>query len=41
MSFDLLTTVDTGGCSSKIPARQLEELLAGLALPADPRILVD
>jgi selenide,water dikinase len=41
MAFDLLTTVDTGGCSSKIPPRQLEELLARLPVPADPKILVD
>ncbi len=41
MAFDLLTTVETGGCSSKIPPRQLEELLSGLPLPVDPRILVD
>lgn len=41
MAFDLLTTVETGGCSSKIPPRVLEELLAGFPLPDDPRILVD
>lgn len=41
MAFDLLTTVETGGCSSKIPPRQLEELLSGLPLPVDPKILVD
>lgn len=41
MAFDLLTTVETGGCSAKIPPRQLEELLRDLPLPADPRILVD
>ena len=41
MSFDLLTTVETGGCSAKIPPRQLEELLKDFPLPADPRILVD
>ena len=41
MPFDLLTTVETGGCSSKIPPRLLEELLAGFPLPDDPRILVD
>jgi selenide,water dikinase len=41
MAFDLLTTVDTGGCSSKIPPRQLEELLSALPVPSDPRILVD
>lgn len=41
MAFDLLTTVETGGCSSKIPPRQLEELLNAIPLPADPKILVD
>ena len=41
MAFDLLTTVESGGCSSKIPPSQLEELLKDLPLPADPRILVD
>jgi len=41
MPFDLLTTVESGGCSSKIPPRQLEELLSGLPLPVDPKILVD
>lgn len=41
VAFDLLTTVETGGCSAKIPPRQLEELLKDLPLPADPRILVD
>jgi len=41
MPFDLLTTVETGGCSSKIPPRQLEELLARLPLQVDPKILVD
>ena len=39
--FDLLSTVETGGCSAKIPPRQLEELLQDMPLPADPRILVD
>jgi selenide,water dikinase len=41
MAFDLLTTVETGGCSSKIPPKLLEELLQGLPLSADPGILVD
>ncbi len=41
MSFDLLSTVETGGCSAKIPPRQLEELLSGLPLSVDPKILVD
>jgi selenide, water dikinase len=41
MAFDLLTTVESGGCSSKIPPRQLEELLSALPVPVDPKILVD
>jgi len=41
MTFDLLTTVETVGCSSKIPPRQLEELLKELPLPVDPNILVN
>lgn len=41
MAFDLLTTVETGGCSSKIPPGLLEELLSGLPLSADPKVLVD
>ena len=41
MAFDLLQTVESGGCSAKIPPRQLEELLTGLPLSVDPKILVD
>ncbi len=41
MAFNLLTTVETGGCSSKIPPGQLEALLKDLPLPVDPKILVD
>ena len=39
--FDLLSTVETGGCSAKIPPRALEELLKDFPVPSDPRILVD
>jgi len=39
MAFDLLTTVETGGCSSKIPPRQLEELLAGERVLVAPELL--
>jgi selenide,water dikinase len=39
--FDLLSTVETGGCSAKIPPRALEELLKDFPVPTDPRILVD
>ena len=41
MKVDLLKFVETGGCSSKIPPKQLEEILKYLPLPADPNILVD
>ncbi len=38
--FDLLTTVDQGGCSAKIPAAVLEGLVKGLPGVRDPRLLV-
>jgi selenide,water dikinase len=41
MKVDLLRMVEYGGCSSKIPAKQLEEILKFLPLPLDPNILVD
>lgn len=41
MKIDLLQLVEYGGCSSKIPAAQLEEILKLLPLPSDPNILVD
>lgn len=41
MKVDLLQMVEYGGCSSKIPAGQLEEILKLLPLPSDPNILVD
>ena len=41
MKTDLLKLVEYGGCSSKIPAKQLEEILKFLPLPSDPNILVD
>ncbi|HAM09572.1 MAG: selenide, water dikinase SelD [Bacteroidetes bacterium GWF2_41_9] len=41
MSVDLLKLVEYGGCSAKIPAKQLEEILKFLPLPFDPDILVD
>lgn len=41
MAFDLLTTVEAGGCSAKIPPRILEQVLSDLPLPVDPKILVD
>ncbi len=33
--------VESGGCSAKIPPKQLEEILKHLPLPEDPNILVD
>lgn len=41
MSFDLLTTVENGGCSAKIPAAILEKTLLNLIRVKDPNILVD
>ncbi len=41
MKFDLLSTVTYGGCSAKIPAKQLEAALGHLTQPYDERLLVD
>jgi selenide,water dikinase len=41
MKIDLLKMVEYGGCSAKIPPKQLEEILKYLPLPQDPNILVD
>ncbi len=41
MEIDLLTMVESGGCSSKIPPGQLEEILKFLPRSKDPNILVD
>ena len=41
MKVDLLQMVESGGCSSKISPKQLEEILKFLPLPEDPNILVD
>ena len=41
MKVDLLEMVEYGGCSAKIPPKQLEEILKYLPLPHDPNILVD
>jgi selenide,water dikinase len=40
MKIDLLKMVEAGGCSSKIPPKQLEEILKFLPVPEDPGILV-
>jgi selenide,water dikinase len=41
MKTDLLQFVDSGGCSSKISPKKLEEILKFLPLPDDPDILVN
>lgn len=40
-SFDLLSTVEYGGCSAKIPASVLESILLNLPKVTDPNVLVD
>jgi selenide, water dikinase len=39
--FDLLTTVEYGGCSAKLPAGQLREALSGLPATPHPNLLVN
>lgn len=39
--FDLLSTIEYGGCSAKLPAGLLSEVLSKLPVAADPRLLVD
>jgi len=39
--FDLLSTVEDGGCSAKLPAGLLSEMLSKLPVSDDPRLLVD
>jgi selenide,water dikinase len=41
MKTDLLQMVEHGGCSSKIPPKQLEEVLKHLPVAVDPNILVN
>jgi selenide, water dikinase len=41
MNSDLLKFAEHGGCSSKIPPKQLEEILRHLPIPEDPDILVN
>jgi len=41
MKIDLLTMVEHGGCSSKIPPKLLEEVLKYLPVAVDPDILVN
>ncbi|MCC8062680.1 MAG: selenide, water dikinase SelD [Rikenellaceae bacterium] len=39
--FDLLTTVEYGGCSAKLPASKLAELLDGIPMLKDSNVMVD
>lgn len=41
MSFDLLSTVEAGGCSAKLSPMQLSEILSDLPVIRDSHILVD
>jgi len=41
MTFDLLQTVEYGGCSAKLPPTQLADALAGLTRISHERLLVD
>ena len=41
MKTDLLKMFGQGGCSSKVPPKQLEEVLKHLPIPVDPDILVN
>jgi selenide,water dikinase len=41
MKFDLLSTVEYGGCSAKLPPGLLSEVLSKLPVATDPRLLVD
>lgn len=40
-NFDLLSTVEYGGCSAKLPAKELSEALANLPKTPHPNLLVD
>ena len=40
-SFDLLSTVEYGGCSAKLDPAKLSKLLHDIPLPVDSRIMVD
>ncbi len=41
MGFDLLKTVDQGGCSAKLPAAELNKALAGLPKIKNKNLIVD
>lgn len=38
--FDLLSTIEYGGCSAKLPAKELDKALAGLPKTPNPNLLV-
>jgi selenide,water dikinase len=40
-SFDLLSTIEYGGCSAKLPAGLLSQVLKDLPVSLDPNLLVD
>lgn len=40
-TFDLLTTIEYGGCSAKLPAGELSKLLSCIPLMRDSNIMVD
>lgn len=40
-TFDLLSTVEYGGCSAKLPAKELSKALANLPKTPHPNLLVD
>lgn len=40
MTIDLLQECEYGGCSAKLDPSELEKILSGFPLPADPRVLV-
>jgi len=40
-NFDLLNLVEQGGCSAKIPARELQSALADLRKISNPNVLID
>ena len=39
--FDLLSTIEYGGCSAKLPAGLLSEVLKEFPVATDPNLLVD
>ena len=41
MEFDLLTTVEAGGCSAKLPAGLLNKVLGDIPRIKHPNLLVD